>query len=113
MQSVPITTKSCAFESRSWRGVLDTTLHDKVCQVGGFLQVSSINITDRHNITEILLKVVFNTITLTRLLDRHSVNYEDDKLTNKLVHKTINFVNQFIIFFPHEKNVYFYQHIYI
>jgi len=23
---------SCEFESRSWRGVLDTTLYDKVCQ---------------------------------------------------------------------------------
>jgi ethanolamine ammonia-lyase large subunit len=57
------------------------------------------------NITEILLKVVLNTITLTRLLDRHSVNYEDDKLTLinwSIKHKTINFVNQFIIFFPHD-----------
>ena len=31
------------FESRSWRGVLDTTLHDKVVgdlqQIGGYLQV--------------------------------------------------------------------------
>jgi hypothetical protein len=24
--------KICKFESRSWQGVLDTTLHDKVCQ---------------------------------------------------------------------------------
>jgi hypothetical protein len=24
--------KSCEFKSRSWRGVLDTTLLDKVCQ---------------------------------------------------------------------------------
>jgi hypothetical protein len=29
VRSVPITTKSCEFESRSWRGVLDTTLCDK------------------------------------------------------------------------------------
>jgi hypothetical protein len=29
VQSAPITTK---VESRSWRGVLDTTLCDKVCQ---------------------------------------------------------------------------------
>ena len=31
----------CEFESRSFRGVLDTTLCDKVCdrQVGGFLRV--------------------------------------------------------------------------
>jgi len=45
------------FESRSWRGALNTTLCDKV--VGGFLPVSS------SNITEILLKVVLSTITLT------------------------------------------------
>ena len=52
--------------------VLDTTLCDKVCQwlaAGrGFSPgnpVSSINKTDRHDITEILLKVVLNTITLT------------------------------------------------
>ena len=30
VQSVPIIT--CEFERRSWRGVLDTTLCDKVCQ---------------------------------------------------------------------------------
>jgi len=37
-------------------------------QVGGFSPgtlVSSINTTDRHDITEILCKVVLNTITLT------------------------------------------------
>jgi len=46
------------------RGVLDTTLCDKVCQwlAAGQLfspdtPVSSINKTDRHNITKILLKV--------------------------------------------------------
>jgi len=52
------------------RGVLDTTLCDKVCQwhaAGrkfslGTL-VSSTNKTDRHDITEILLKVTVNTIT--------------------------------------------------
>ena len=32
MQSVPITTKIVRIEPRSWRGVLDTTLCDKVCQ---------------------------------------------------------------------------------
>ena len=55
---------------RSWRGVLDTTLCEKVCQwlavAAGqwFLlgpPVSSTIKPDRHNITEILLKVVFNT----------------------------------------------------
>ena len=59
----------CGFESRSGRGVLDTTLCDKVCQwlatdlwfSSGTL-VSSTNKTDRHDITEILLKVAINTI---------------------------------------------------
>ena len=63
---------NCEFESRSWRDVLDTTLCDNVVsdlrQVGGFfpcIPVSSTNKTDRHDITEILLKVALNTITLT------------------------------------------------
>ena len=54
------------------RGVLDTTLCDKVCQwlaAGPWFSpgslVSSINKTDRHNITEILLKVALNTINQT------------------------------------------------
>jgi hypothetical protein len=62
---------SCELESHSWRGVLDTTLCDKVCQrlaTGWWFSqctpVSSSNETDRHNITEILLKVTLNIITL-------------------------------------------------
>ena len=58
--------KRSEFESRSRRGVLDTTLCDKVCQ-WQFSPVSSTNKTDHHDITEILLKVVFNTTTLTIL----------------------------------------------
>jgi hypothetical protein len=52
------------------RGVLDTTLCDKVCQrlaAGQWFSpgtpVSSINKTDSHDITEILLKVALNSIT--------------------------------------------------
>jgi hypothetical protein len=53
---------------------LDITFCDKVCQwlasglwfsLGTLDLVSSNNKTDRHDITEILLKVAFNTITLT------------------------------------------------
>ena len=51
------------------RGLLDTTLCDKVCQLletGWWLSlhtlVSSANETDHHYITEILLKVAFNII---------------------------------------------------
>jgi hypothetical protein len=46
---------SCVFESSSWRGVLDTTLCDQVCQwfaTGQWFspgtRVSSTNKTDRH-----------------------------------------------------------------
>jgi len=54
--------RSCEFEPRSWRSVLDTTQCDKVCQslaAGRWFSpgtpVSSSNKTDRHDITEILL----------------------------------------------------------
>jgi hypothetical protein len=54
---------------RVLRGVLDTTLCDKVCQelAAGrwFSPVFFTNKSDRHNITEILLKVALNIITLT------------------------------------------------
>ena len=70
---------NCGFESQSWRGVLDTTLCDKVCQwlvTGRWFSlgtpVSSTNKTDCHDISEILLKVTLNTInlTLTQLFPR-------------------------------------------
>jgi hypothetical protein len=75
VQSVPITTPSCEFEPHSWRDVLDTTLFDKVCQ-WFFLGtvVSSINKTDLHDITEILLKVGLNTITQTLSIHHSWVN---------------------------------------
>jgi hypothetical protein len=60
---------SCEFEPRSWRGVLDTTLCDKVCQwlaTGQWFSlgspVSFTNKIDRHDIVEILLEVALNTI---------------------------------------------------
>ena len=62
----------CEFESHS--GILDTALCDEVCQwfaAGLWISlgtlVSFTNKTDCHDITEILLKVVLNTITLTLL----------------------------------------------
>jgi hypothetical protein len=49
------------------QGVLDTTLCDKVCQrhAAGrwFSLVSSTIKTDRHDITEIMLKVALSTLT--------------------------------------------------
>jgi hypothetical protein len=63
----------CEFESCSWWGILHTILCDKLLQqVGGFLlsiPISSTNKTDHQDITEISLKVVLNTITLTPLYD--------------------------------------------
>ena len=67
------------FESRSWRDVLDTTLCDKFVsdlqQIGGFLRVLGFlhqKKTDRHDITEILLKVALHTITITSFLSSYS-----------------------------------------
>ena len=63
---------SCEFEFHSWWCVLYTTLCDKACQwlaTGRWLSqgtpVPSTNKANHHEITEILLKVVLNTITLT------------------------------------------------
>ena len=52
------------FESSSWRGVLDATLCNKICQ-WQFSPVSSYNGTDCHDITEMWLKVALNTLALT------------------------------------------------
>jgi hypothetical protein len=65
----------------SWRGVLDTTLSDKVCKsleadrwfsLGN--PVSSTNKTDHHEISEILLNVVLHIITLTPNMYREILN---------------------------------------
>ena len=54
------------------RSVLDKTLCDKICQwltTGWrFSPGSAINKTDRHDITEILLKVALKTITLAPII---------------------------------------------
>ena len=56
----------------SWQGVVDTLLCDRVCQwfaAGRWFSpathVSSTNKADHHVITDIVLKVAFNTTTLT------------------------------------------------
>ena len=56
-----------------WQGLLNTTLRDKVCQclaTGGWFYlgtpVSPTNKTDRHDITEILLKAVLNMINVKK-----------------------------------------------
>ena len=53
---MPITTKVVIFKPRSWQGVLDATLCDKVCQwFSPGTPVSSTNKIDRHDMAEILL----------------------------------------------------------
>ena len=70
----------CEFESHSWQGVLATTLCDKVCQwiaAGQWFSlgtlVSSTNKIDSHDISEILLKVALNTITITNITILYSI----------------------------------------
>jgi hypothetical protein len=60
--------KSCEFEPRSWRGVLDTTFCDNVCL--WVLRFPPPKKTDRHDITEILLKVALNTINIAKPIIR-------------------------------------------
>jgi len=69
--------RRCEFESRSGEvnSIFDTILCDKVCQwlaaVWWFslgTPVSSTNETDHHDISEILLKVALNTLTLTFIM---------------------------------------------
>ena len=57
-------------------GVLDTTLCDKVWQwLSAGLWFSPTNKTDRHDITEILLKVTLNTMPLALTLFMHKWTY--------------------------------------
>jgi len=72
----------CEFEFRSCRGVLDATLCDKVCQwlvtgrwISPDIPLSIANHTDRHELTEILLKVMLNTIAITLLYFFIGCNY--------------------------------------
>jgi hypothetical protein len=65
------------------RDVLDTTLCDNVYQwlAAGVLfspgtRVSSTNKTDLHHITEILLKVALNTITLTKVNYHYKISLQ-------------------------------------
>ena len=67
----------------SWRGVLDTTLCDKVCQwlvAGQWFSpgtpASSNNKTDHHDITGILSKVALDTINQTQPSIDHNVCWQ-------------------------------------
>jgi len=89
------------FEPRSWRGVLDTTLCDKVCQslaTGRWfspgIPVSSTNKTDPHDIGEILLKVALNNINQTQTCTPSALDLNcscDIKITEVIV--TLRYTN--------------------
>ena len=72
--AITITTK-VEITFRSWRGVLGTTLCDKVCQwLSSDIPSSPTNTTDGHDITEILLIVALNTITLNQNIPDMIIN---------------------------------------
>ena len=93
------------------RGVLYTTLCDAICQLlaagrwfSPGIPVSSTNKTDRHDLTEILLKVVLNNITLTRI-HRHLLFFKLWKfISENLNELTVIKSSIFVVFF-------FYQNI--
>jgi hypothetical protein len=74
----------CEFEPRSWRGVLDTTLCDKVSQwFSSVTPVFSANKTNHHDITEILFKVALNTIIQTKPTAYYKKNGREDPPVRK------------------------------
>jgi hypothetical protein len=84
MQSVPIYHhQSCECEFRSWRGVLDTSSCDEIFATGRwFSSVSSTFKTDRHDITEILLKVTLNITTPYPILHIPYITYTHSRYTS-------------------------------
>ena len=83
MQLVPIITNIVPIPLR--RGVVNTTLCNKVCQwlaAGRWFSlgtpVSSTNKTDNHDIIEIFLKMALNTITWNRYVTCSLLISEDD-----------------------------------
>ena len=70
-------------------GVLDTTLGDKVCQwlaTGRWL--SPVSFTDRHDVTEIILKVALNAINQTK--SKPSIYHTRGKHAN---HSTTGYIS--------------------
>ena len=89
--------------SRSWLGVLDTTLCDKVFQwhaTGRWFSpgspVSSTSKTDHHDIAELLLKVALNTINQTNNLISY-YNHHHKHILNDFVNVySISLITQLI-----------------
>ena len=79
---------------RSWRGALDTTICDTVCQwlatSRWFSPISPTNKIDCHDITDILLKVAWNTIKQTKQNFIHN---------NCVIYNKLNY--RFLFFIKH------------
>ena len=79
------------------RGVLDTTLCDKGRWFSPGTLVSSTNKTDRHDTTEILLKVGLGTINHKPTNKKNNLKM-DEKSRNKInVDETTKHFNSFIL----------------
>ena len=101
-------------ESHSWRGVLNTNLCDQVCQhlaAGRWFSpgtpASSTSKADGHVITEILLKVVLNTINLNQSIklgiymcgELYILNLEDQRFNTSVGgSKNVDCFSLFIIY---------------
>ena len=111
MQSVHITTNVLSMNSP--HGKVYSIQHyimkfvSYLRQVSGFLRVSSTNKTDCHNITEILLKVALNIITLIPLM--HKIYKFNIEMLISLRKKVFNCLtlqsNQGHIFCPFSKTL--------
>jgi hypothetical protein len=88
----------CVFECRPWRGVQHCVIKfvSDLRQVGGLPNppVSSTNKTDRHDISEILLKVALSTIKQTNKL-QSVCNYNSKHLLPNLIYEVddVHFVS--------------------
>jgi hypothetical protein len=88
----------CEFESRSWQGVQHYVIKFVWLTTGRWFSpgppISSNNKTDRHNITEILLKVALNTIKQTNKQTRNTIvrqkNYTDIQAMIKVIGNKYN-----------------------
>ena len=79
----------CLFSTASRRGALDTTFCDVSCDRSMVYSVSSTNKTDRHDITEVLLKVALNTMPIHVNHPRlDTMNTQNKKVTLNTIDQT-------------------------
>ena len=92
------------------RGVLDITLCDKVCQWFSLgTRVSSTNKTDRHDITEIFLKVALCTINQTTVFLWFTASDYSLASSNFLIYRKIYIVYISSWYRYHRNNIYVYH----